>query len=310
MELRQLRYFVVLAEELHFGRAARRLAMTQPPLSFNIRRLEEDMGVLLFVRSRKQVTLSAAGAAFLPRARELLERAEGAKQLARSVQSGSVGHLDIGFHEAMIYRGVPEIVTAFTKKMSEVEVVLIERSSRTQVDGIVSGHLDGGFLNVPILPPGLKKEVLATEHFMACVPSSHRLAGRKHIDLADLSEDRFVMVEPGGALQFHDRALQLCKSRGFVPKIRFTVARLLTIPALVSKGLGVALVPESLRDAQLTNVSFISIEPRVSDAINYPIGYFVWNPKRVQAGLEVFIEMVKEFNRPIKSRGRTRQSRG
>ncbi len=310
MELRQLRYFVVLAEELHFGRAARRLAITQPPLSFNIRRLEEDLGVLLFVRSRKQVTLSAAGAAFLPRAREVLDRAEGAKQLARSVQSGSVGHLDIGFHEAMIYRGVPEIVTAFTKSISEVEVVLVERSSRAQVEAIVSGHLDGGFLNVPILPPGLKKESLATEHFVVCVPSSHRLAGRRRIDLAELSEDRFVMVEPGGALQFHDRALQLCKSRGFIPKIRFTVARLLTIPALVSKGLGVALVPESLRDARLSNVSFISIEPKVSDAINYPIGYFVWNPKRVQAGLEVFIEKVRDFNRRKESRAKSSKPQG
>ena len=296
MELRQLRYFAMLAEELHFGRAARRLAITQPPLSFNIRRLEEDMGVLLFVRSKKQVTLSAAGAAFLPRAREILDRAEKGAELARSVQLGSVGRLDIGYHEEMVYRGVPEIVLAFSKRIPEVEVVLNEQSSRTQVNEIALGHLDAGFVNLPFLPPGFKREVLPAENFIACLSSTHRLARSKKINLADLADDRFVMIAPGDAMGFHDRALQLCKSAGFIPKTRFfTAARLLTIPALVSKGLGVALVPDSLREVKLANVSFVPIEANETVRTGYPLGSFVWNSKRMQPGLEAFIETVHEF---------------
>jgi len=293
MELRHLRYFVVLAEELHFGRAARRLAITQPPLSFNIRRLEEDMGVVLFVRSRKQVTLSAAGAAFLPRAREVLERVERGAELARSVQSGSGGQLDIGFHEAMIYRGVPEIVTAFTRRKHNIEVVLSELPSRAQVDAIALGHLDGGFLNTPMLPPGLRKEALGDEHFIACVPANHRLAGAKTISVAELADERFVMMSPGDPMGYHDRAVQLCKSSGFVPKIRFTAARALSIPALVSKGLGVALVPESLGEAGFLHAAFVPLDQSSSTPTGYPVGYFVWNPKRVQPGLELFIKAVR-----------------
>ena len=153
MKLHQLRYFAALAEELHFGRAAERLAITQPPLSSGIKELEEELGVRLFERSSKHVALTAAGQAYLAEVRVVLDRVASAAETARAVAAGLRGRLDIGFTGSMVYRDMPRIVRAFGSQAPGIDVNLRELSSAEQVDALLHGQLHAGFINASTVPP-------------------------------------------------------------------------------------------------------------------------------------------------------------
>jgi DNA-binding transcriptional LysR family regulator len=166
MELRHLRYFVALAEELHFGRAALRLAITQPPLSFAIQSLEKELGIRLFERDNKRVELTPAGAAYYVEAQAILERIKLANDTARSVASGNLGRLDIGFTGSMVYRHVPGIVSDFIERHPGIEVTLREQSSMEQIEGLLHGRLHAGFINTPHVPEGLAGQPLPDDPFV------------------------------------------------------------------------------------------------------------------------------------------------
>ena len=251
MELRHLRYFSVLAEELHFGRAARRLSISQPPLSVAIRQLEESVGARLFERNSKEVRLTQAGEALRISARRLLQQAEEAALEARDVAAGSAGRLRIGFVGAMLYRGLPQALRAFQAKHPAVRVTLSELNSGVQISELLHDRLDLGFVHASRMPPELQHRLLLSEPFVCCLPAGHALARKRVLAPADLRGQPFVLFSREASPDYHERILSICADAGFLPEVRHEVRHWLAVVSLVSQGMGVALVPQAMRHSAL-----------------------------------------------------------
>jgi DNA-binding transcriptional LysR family regulator len=231
MEFRHLRCFTVLAEELHFGRAAQRLAMTQPPLSMSIQQLEADVGARLFERNSRGVALTAAGLAFLPRAQALLEQAALAAREARDVGQGLAGQLQIGFAGTVLYRGLPQVLRDFAAAHPRLRLALRELSSSEQLVELVHDRLDLGFVHTTRVPAGFSQILVSSQPFMACLPASHPLAKQRGLPLQALKDESFAIVMRAVSPDYHDRILGLC-GRGFRARAGLRAA------ALAERGVG------------------------------------------------------------------------
>ncbi len=260
MEFRHLRYFLVLAEELHFGRAARRLGLSQPPLSLNIQQLEVSVGARLFTRSSKAVALTAAGLAFVPAARALLDQSTQAANLARDVGRGMAGSLTIGFAGTLLYSGLPAILARFQAAHPLLRVVLKEMSSSEQLIELTHDRLDVGFAHTSRVPPELSQILVASQAFVACLPRGHVLAHQRTLPLKQLDGEPFAVISRTVSPDYHDRILATCARAGFVPEIRFELQHWLSVVALVSRGMGVALVPQALSLSAMPGALFIPLD--------------------------------------------------
>lgn len=298
MEFRHLRYFLVLAEELHFGRAARRLSMSQPPLSLNIQQLEASVGTRLFTRNSKQVALTAAGKAFVPAARSLLDQAAQAAALAKDVGQGMAGSLNIGFAGTMLYSGLPEILARFQAQHPLLRVMLKELSSSEQLIELAHERLDLGFVHTTRVPPGLSQILVASQAFVCCLPAGHALAGEASLPLALLQGEPFAVVSRTVSPDYHDRILQTCLDAGFYPEIRYELQHWLSVVALVSRGMGVALVPAALQQSAMPGSVFVPFSPSVPlEVATTPYQtHCLWKTSRTSGGsaaLASFIDAVR-----------------
>jgi len=271
MELRHLRYFSVLAEELHFGRAARRLSISQPPLSVAIRQLEESVGARLFERNSKEVRLTHAGEALRISARRLLQQAEEAATEARDVATGSAGRLRIGFVGAMLYRGLPPALRAFQAKHPAVRITLNELNSGVQIAELLHDRLDLGFVHASRMPPELHHRLLLSEPFVCCLPAGHSLARKKVLAPADLRNQPFVLFSREASPDYHERILSICADAGFLPEVRHEVRHWLAVVSLVSQGMGVALVPQAMRNSALRGAVFRPLDRPVAQSEAYGV---------------------------------------
>jgi DNA-binding transcriptional LysR family regulator len=286
MKLHLLRYFAVLAEELHFGRAAARLAITQPPLSSGIKALEEELGVRLFERSSKHVALTPAGHAYLAEVRAVLDGVAHASETARAVAAGQQGRLDIGFAGSMVYRDMPRIVRAFEARAPGIEVNLRELSSGEQIEALLRRQLHAGFVNARSVPSGLRCQPLAVDHFVCCLPEGHALAHAPAVPLAALAQETFVMFARDVAPANHDNVIALLNHAGIHPRTRHAARQWLTVAALVALGMGVALTPASLARAGVQGVRFVPL-----DGLRHPaVGVLAWHEDADAPALRAFIE--------------------
>ncbi|VTU13573.1 MULTISPECIES: LysR family transcriptional regulator [unclassified Variovorax] len=289
MELRHLRYFVVLAEELHFGRAARRLSISQPPLSVAIRQLEESVRARLFERNSKEVRLTPAGEALQSSARLLLKQAEEAALEARDVSQGAAGRLRIGFVGAMLYRGLPQALRKFQARHPAVRVTLAELNSGEQIAELLHDRLDLGFVHTSRMPAELCHALLVSEAFVACLPVGHKLARRRTVAVASLQGEPFVLFSRSASPDYHERILAICAGAGFRPEVRHEVRHWLSVVSLVSQGMGVALVPSALRHAALRGAVFRPLEEEVARSDTYG----VWREGPVNAVVQGFLRDVR-----------------
>ena len=289
MELRHLRYFVVLAEELHFGRAARRLSISQPPLSVAIRQLEESVGARLFDRNSKEVRLTPAGDALLASARALLRQAEEAALEARDVSQGSAGRLRIGFVGAMLYRGLPQALRKFQAKHPAVRITLSELNSGEQISELLHDRLDFGFVHTSRMPAELRHVLLMSEPFVACLPVGHRLARRRTVPTASLRDEPFVLFARSVSPDYHERILAICADAGFRPEVRHEVRHWLSVVSLVSQGMGVALVPNALHHSALRGAVFRPLEEKGAHSESY----CVWRDGPENAVVQAFLRAVQ-----------------
>lgn len=294
MEFRHLRYFLVLAEELHFSRAAQRLAISQPPLSLNIQQLEASVGAQLFERNSRGVRLTPAGEAFVPRARALLEQAQEAARHARDVARGLEGRLQLGFVGAMLYRGLPQLLRRFQDGHPRLRLVLRELNSRDQLIELAHGQLDVGFVHNTRLPSDFSQLLYAREPFVCCLPADHALARKRRIDLATLQDQPFVLFARSVSPDYHERILAVCAAAGFHPEVRHEVRHWLSVVSLVSQGLGVALVPASLKRAQLQGAVFVPLAGEASDAAAESHAYCIWRETQANAARSAFVAAVRE----------------
>lgn len=258
--LKQLRHFIVLAEELHFGRAADRLAITQPPLSSSIKLLEMQLGVVLFQRDNRNVALTQAGKGFLREARHALLQAQRACDVAQSLAQGLSGYIDVGITGSMLFRGVPDIVRRFMQNYPDVHIGLSEQSTTEQIDALQSGRLDVGFINYGVPPSHLTGVRLPVEPFVCCVPDTHPLAQRASVPLRALSGESFVMFVRELSPYNYDNVISACAKAGFHPSMRYAARQWLTVSALVASGLGVALVPASIARSGIQGARFLPLE--------------------------------------------------
>jgi len=263
MEIRKLRYFVTLAEELHFGRAAQRLALTQPPLSLAIQGLERELGVALFLRSRREVSLTHAGATFLVEARAILARAAQAVDLARAADRGEVGRLAVGFLAATAYTLLPPLLRDFTGSFPGVALDLRELTMHEQLEALRRGDIQIALLRAPLTDAGLSFEVILEEPMVLALPANHRLAKLRRVPAKRLANEPFVMFPRRPGTVFHDFITGFFQRTGCTPRIVQEATQTHAVIGLVSAGIGCALVAASARSMGLRGVAY---RPLLEDA--------------------------------------------
>lgn len=256
MELRSLRYFVTLAEELHFGRAARRLAMTQPPLSQSIAALERELGVRLFERTRRKVALTHAGSAFLDEARATLARAAQAIEAAQRAQRGHVGRLAIGYLAATAYTFLPLVLRDYSRSFPGVKLDLRELTLPQQIEALQRGDVHVGLLRPPVSDAELAAETILREPFVLALPVSHPLTALRRVPARRLAAEPFVMFPRQPGLVFHDLVMGFCLRHGFTPRVAQEANQTHTVIGLVSASIGIALVPQSAQKIGLAGVAY------------------------------------------------------
>jgi DNA-binding transcriptional LysR family regulator len=242
VELRHLRSFVVTADELHVGRAAARLHLTQPSLSRQIAALERDVGVPLFTRIRRRFGLTPAGEIFLAAARDIVRRADDAARDAQRAHRGEVGTLRLRFVQSATFEALPRLLAAFRAAHPEVILDVETMTTIRQLAALRAGHIDVGLLRPPISEPTLTTRVISRDPLVAALPAGHSLTRRRRLALADLADEPFVLYTRASGPSVHDVIIGHCVAAGFSPRIVQEAADVQTIVSLVAAGLGVSLL--------------------------------------------------------------------
>ncbi|MEV4840727.1 LysR family transcriptional regulator [Nonomuraea sp. NPDC049486] len=262
LPLHHLHAFAVLAEELHFGHAAVRLGIAQPPLSQQIRRLEERVGHPLFHREPGRISLTAAGRELLPAAQRVLAGVAAGLAAARDAGSGRTGRLRIGFAASLALTVLPGLLRAFLERFPEVRPDIREMTTAPQLAALHDGTIDVGLLREPHSGEAeLGFATVLTEPFVAVLPSAHPLASLRSVPLARLADSPFVLLPRAAGPGLYDQITDLCAGAGFTPRIGRHAVEWLTVCALVEAGLGVSLAPASIRRVRLAGVAFRAITP-------------------------------------------------
>lgn len=262
MELRHLRYFRAVAEELHFGRAAEKLHIAQPPLSQQIRQLERELGLSLFTRSTRRVDLTAAGAAYLKRAIAILDAVDDAGQQARRVAHGMEGQLTIGCVGSATYSLLPRLVRAMRDALPHVELSIRgEMLAPDQLTALLSGDIDIALLRPPVDHVDIRSETLRRDRLIVALPAEHPLAGRDALTVCDLQDEDFIAHAGQGRSVMSGLLAAVCADAGFAPRIRHEVSETSTLVTLVAAGLGLAVVPAPTADLDIAGVVYRPLDP-------------------------------------------------
>ena len=293
MELRHLRAFAAVAEELHFGRAAARLHTAQPALSQQVKQLERDVGALLLERTTRQVRLTGAGVVFLEHVHRVLSEVDRARESVLATERGARGEIRVGVTGAITWRLLPRMARAYRLRYPLVRLDLHPAVfSGTQVSSLLDGRIDVGFLRAPVPDGPLASRVILNEPLMAVLPLDHPLAGEDAVDLADLSGDAFVTYPSRQGSALRDAAVHACFSVGFTPRVVQEAPDTHTVVALVGAAVGVTLMPASAEQLQLEGVVFRPIAGGVDVRVPIALAWRREDPSPVLAGFLATAEEV------------------
>ena len=292
MELRHLRYFVTVAEELHFGKAAKRLCITQQPLSRQIKDLEEELGIKLFYRTKRTVRLTEVGAIFLAETRKTLEQAKRAVHLAKQAQQGKIGRLTIGFTGSALNIVLPTAVRQFKKLYPQIDLTLKRLQTIEQVEALDNKQIDLGLLHPPIDGDTLILETIYREQLIVALPDNHPFAKDTSvpISLKQLVNEPFILYPRQFGSLLYDRIINLCQQADFSPNIVQEAIPQQTILGLVAAGIGISLIHSSVRTLGRSGVVFrdlIEPSPILETAV-------AWSPNATNSILPSFIKIVRE----------------
>ncbi|HCE07594.1 MAG TPA: LysR family transcriptional regulator [Oxalobacteraceae bacterium] len=294
IELRQLRYFVAVAEEMHFGRAALRLHMTQPPLSQTIQALEAALGTQLFSRSKRSIALTPAGAALLPAAQRMLQQAAALPDIARRAASGASGRLSLAFVSTADYSVLPPFLREFRERYPQVEIDLREATSDVQVEELAHGRIDVGLL-IPPLSDKARIEldyaaVLSEPLILAAPKGMAALRGKNTVALKTLADMPLIIFPRRIAPALHDAILACFRDAGLTPRIGQEAIQMQTIVGLVSAGMGIALVPQSVSNLKRSGVEYKALTgktPLVETGL-------AWRRDNTSPVLRAFLELLRK----------------
>ncbi len=293
IELRQLRYFVAVAEEMHFGRAARRLHMTQPPLSQAIQALEAQLGAALFARTRRSVALTAAGDALLPEARRLLLQAEALPALARRAATGETGTLSLAFVSIADYNLLPDALREFSAAYPAVQVSLQEATTDIQLDMLAGGTIDAGIVIAP-LPDVMLREIdylpLLSEPLVLALPEHSPHARHRKVSLKQLADEPLVIFPRRIGPRFQDLIFSCFHDAGIAPRIGQEAIQMQTIVSLVSAGMGIALVPQSVSNLKRPGVQYRALQ-EASPKVEFGLA---WRRDNTSPVLSAFINLLRK----------------
>lgn len=290
MELRHLRYFVALAEALHFRRAAERLSIAQPALSQQIQQLERELGVKLLERTQRRVSLTEAGSVFLDRARATLVEAGEAIRLARLAGRGEVGHLGVGAVTSALYGVFPDVVRVFRERFRDVHLTLHELHGDEQTRALRAGRIQVSFLRPPVNETDIEVRTITREPWVVAMPAAHRFAGRARVPLRVLAGESFVGFPRELSPVLYDQLISMCQRAGFSPRI-VQEAQMQTIVSLVAAGIGVALVPVMLQNLSRKGLLYkplAGVTPKLELAV-------AWRREDKSPLLKAFLDVVREM---------------
>lgn len=291
MDLRRLRYFVVVAEELNFSRAAERLHMAQPPLSAQIKHLEAELEARLFDRLGRGVRLTEAGRLLLDEARRIFVQIEGTENMVRRVSNGEVGRLTIGFVPSATNNILPAFLRVFRQRYPDVELYLNEMKPDDLVSRMHDRRIDVSFFYLPFEDSVLDIRPVLREPLVVALPEAHPLAGEPGVAVRDLAEEPFVLPARYQMPGLYAQVMEVCRRAGFVPRaVQKEVWLMQTIVGLVAGEIGVALVPASLQNLRRTGVVYKKVED-LSPAVEMGV---VWRREDTSAVLRAFLEVVGE----------------
>jgi len=297
MELRHLRYFLAVAEELHFGRAAARLHISQPPLSQQIRRLERELEATLFHRTKRHVELTNAGRVFLGEARALVAQAEQAAGNAQRASRGEIGQLLVGCALWADFLNGPSIIRLFARRHPDVEVELRDLTAAEQVSALESGRIHVGILRPPVQSKGLLSERLLSESLVVAFPRGHPFRNYDRVPWRALADQPYVLCSRRRAPAFEAVVARACHEAGVTLKVRYEVEHPQTVLAIVEAGLAVSLVPASLQMVKRPGVAYRRLWPR-GPALETVIA---WRREADQPLVQAFIEVAREVARSRRS---------
>lgn len=257
---RQLEHFLALSEELHFGNAARKLNISQPPLSTSLKQLEDTLGFPLMLRSNRSVQLTDAGAVFARHAARLLSQLDQAQAIAAQTARGATGSLTVSFVSSMLFRNLPAALQRFEEAHPNVALSLREMNTADQIAAVARGEVDVGFIHGAPLPDTVAEEVLETERLVCCVPQGHRLAGRGRIAPAALAGERVFVFAREHAESNYDRIAELLAGAGLSIHDGFKLRNWFTVVTLVGQGMGVSIVPKPLSRLAFGEVAYVDLD--------------------------------------------------
>ena len=287
VSLKRIKYFVTVARSNHFGRAAKELHVSQPPLSQQIRLLEKELGVDLFVRTTRRVELTEAGRVLYEGARSAVDDLKRVIVRAQSIHHGNAGRLRIGFVSTSTFHVLPETLTAFRNSFPEATLELFHMTSSQQAEAFQKGQIDVGFLRT--VPPGVASMVVQREPFLVALPVNHPLAKKRLIDVKALATEPFVMWDRKQTHGIASDVLALCEKHGFVPRIILEVTNPAAMLSVVAGRMGVAIVPSSALQLRQAALAFRSL----NDADAYSQLALAWSSENGSGLLKQFVSLVR-----------------
>jgi DNA-binding transcriptional LysR family regulator len=282
LETQELASFAVLAEQLHFGRAAARLHISQPALSKRIRSLEDKVGGPLLVRNRRGVALTPAGTVFYKESRRIIRDLEAAFEAVRGATSGQLGKLRLGVGMSTVLSLVPRALLKFRESSPGVEIEIADMSTPSQVEALIAGRLDVGFVRLPVKHPLVAVRKVLTERLT--IATSDNFVGP--VTMKSIQEHPFILIDRGVSATYHDHCISLCDRSGFTPRIVYEPNDMFTILNLVSAGIGVSLVPRAARAMHVSGVRFAPVHNSYAE---WDIG-MAWNRKLESEIIRKFAE--------------------
>jgi DNA-binding transcriptional LysR family regulator len=290
IELRHFRYFLAVAEELHFRKAAEKLYVSQPGLSRQIKQMEELLGAQLFERDKKKVTLTAAGKYFKNEAEYILHHTQKVYAHTHLIESGVRGEIRVGFVGSAMQKVIPELLVSCDQKYPGIQFSFEEMSNIDQVEKLVSDTLDIGFLRLNRVPGQLEVKPILEETFSLVLPQGHSIEEQNFKSMSQLSEESFILFQPTYSPLYYDKVMSICEDQGFSPNVVHNTVHANTIFRLVENGMGVSIVPTSLKNGFDLNIKFIELKKIPQRAILF----VAWNKKNRNPSHFKFLEIIEQ----------------